>query len=533
LLVAFAAIAVLAVAALAAVPWLVDTPRVQGYLASSASQALGRPVKFESVSVTAFPWPAVALRGLEVAEDPRFGTAPFLRLDRADVRLKIRPLLSGRVEFGELVLKSPVISLVHGADGRWNVASLGVSREPAGPPRPSRGGGVAAGGGAIIASRIRITNGVIVYEDRGPGATGRYRVENFDLRVKGGQNPLAFEGSARVVPGDLKVTIADGTLAPAAGRPLFDAPVGARVTLDGKNVGTLAAAALGPSPTLDGALKATLKLTGQLGNPRAAGQVEVTPLNVSRVEPQCPEPRRRTLGLTGVKLDATWSEGKLVATPLATGVGKGTVTTAMTATLGTNAHADLRDLTVNSVPVEKILVDFLCQSYAVTGPLDLSAGALAFDARDPLGSLSGGGRLKIGPGQVVGSQALELVASVLRVGGAVSSLLGGQLPTSLGKAPLEYESIAGTYQITRGVVTTRDLLFTSREIRMAVAGEYGLVTGRLNLDVTVNPGRGELRAKVTGTTASPSIRVQPSSLVGPVDPGRVERGLQDLLKRFR
>jgi hypothetical protein len=527
-----AAIALLVVAAVAAVPWLVDTPRVQSLLASSAAQALGRPVRFQSVSISVFPWPAVALRGLEVAEDPGFGSAPFLRLDRADFRLKLRPLLSGRAELGELVLWAPVISLVRAADGRWNAASLGAAREPAGPGRPGRVGG-AAGGGAVLGSRIRIAGGVIVYEDRGPAAPRRYRVEGLDLVVKGGQSPLAFEGRARLVPGDLEITIADGTIAPAPGRPLFDAPVGARVTLNGRNLGDLAAPALGPSLALAGTVKATLEVTGQLGSPRAAGEVEARPLELSRVETRCPEPRRRTLSLPALKLGAAWSDGTLTGTPLTAGLGEGIITAALTARLGGGGHVEMRDLAVRALPARKVLVDFLCFGYAVTGPLDLSSEAMAFDAGNALGSLSGAGRLKLGPGQVTGPQALALLAGILRVGGAVSSLLGGRVPATLGTSPLEYESITATYRIDRGVVTTRDLRFTSRELEVAVAGEHGLATGHLNLDVTLNPGRGALRAKVTGTTAAPAIRVLAPGLAGPVDPGRVERGLRDLLKRFR
>jgi hypothetical protein len=38
---------------------------------------------------------------------------------------------------------------------------------------------------------------------------------------------------------------------------------------------------------------------------------------------------------------------------------------------------------------------------------------------------------------------------------------------------------------------------------------------------------------VTGTAASPSIRVDPSALVRDLDRKKVESGLKDLLKRFR
>ena len=86
----------LAVAAAAALPSLVDTPRIQAYIATTASQALGRPVRFSSVSLRVLPLPAVELYNLEVDEDPKFGAAPFLRLDVGRVRLRLLPLLTGR-----------------------------------------------------------------------------------------------------------------------------------------------------------------------------------------------------------------------------------------------------------------------------------------------------------------------------------------------------------------------------------------------------------------------------------------------------
>ena len=67
-LIAVAAVVVLVVAALVAVPFLVDTPRVQAMIATQASSALARPVTFDAVSVRVLPLPGVVLRGLEVAD---------------------------------------------------------------------------------------------------------------------------------------------------------------------------------------------------------------------------------------------------------------------------------------------------------------------------------------------------------------------------------------------------------------------------------------------------------------------------------
>jgi uncharacterized protein YhdP len=100
-------------------------------------------------------------------------------------------------------------------------------------------------------------------------------------------------------------------------------------------------------------------------------------------------------------------------------------------------------------------------------------------------------------------------------------------------SPLEFESIVGTYQARNGVVTTRDLLYTSRAMKVRVTGDYALPTSQVNLDVVVDDGRRQLQAKVTGHAASPAIRVAPAAILRQLESERVERSLKDLLKKFR
>jgi hypothetical protein len=535
ILAAIAVIAGLAVAALAAVPFVVDTPRVQALIAASATQALGRPVNFQSVSLSLLPLPAIELRGLTVAEDPRFGTAPFLRLDRGRVRLRLGALLTGRVELGEARLDRPLVTVVQDAAGRLNVASLGApvdGKSSPSRPRPGGGGG-APGAGAVLASRVRIEDGVVTYEARGAGGrASTYHLEGLDLTVTPAPGLVGFQGDAKVMPGDLAVEITDGTVAVGPGKPLAEAPLRGRVRLAGKDLKPLVAAAIGPVPAVGGGLAGVLALAGTVGSPQASGDVELRDLAVTQVNARCPEPRTRTLRVPGVKLDVAWEGRRLTARPATAALGDGTVTTNLAAVLERGLHVDLHDLGVKALPLEAVLVDFLCQGYAVTGPLDLSGSASA-DVRDPWHTLSGAGRLRIGAGKVVGPQALALLAGVTRLGGAVSALLAADVPASLFASPLEFDSIVGSYTITRGLVTTRDLVYTSRAMRVSVAGDYALGSGRMNLDVIVDHGRGEVAAKVTGTAASPSIRVLPGSVLRSVDPGSVQKGLEDLLKRFR
>lgn len=534
LLVGVAAIVVLAIAALVAVPYLVDLPRVQALIATNASQALGRPVKFSGMKISALPLPSVELQNLEIAEDPQFGKEPFVRLQTGTIRLKLWPLLRGRVELGDITLKKPVISLVQAADGRLNVGSLGGPPEP-GTPRTPRGGsgGGTSGAGAVLASKIKIDDGVVDYVARGTGdATTRYRIEKLDLTLTGGGSQLALAGGFAVMPGDLHVKLEDATLAVAGAKTLTEAPLRGKVTLDAKDIGPLTKALLGPSPEYGGGLKGTLMLSGTLGAPGAAGDVTVNQPKVTQVQAACPEPKRRTLALADLKLNAAYKDSVFNARPMTTAVGTGTVAAQLTASLARGVRVQLNDIGIKALPLDKLLVDYLCQGYAITGPLDLT-GALSFAAADMWNTLSGPGTLRAGPGKVVGTQALALVSGIVRVGGAISAALNSELPALGAGSPLEFDSITGTYQITNGVLTTRDLLYTSRPMKVAIAGQYGLANGRMDLDMNVTHSRGELKAKVTGNASSPSIRVDPATILKGVDREKVEKGLGDLLKRIR
>ena len=528
-----AALVLIVVAALIAVPFLVDTPRVQALIASNASQALGRPVKFRSMSISVLPLPAVALHGLEIAEDPQFGTTPFVQLETGKVRLKLGPLLTGRVELGDIELKKPVITVVQAADGRMNISTLGTgAREPKPGERPPRGGGGGTGAAGALASKISIDHGTVAYIAHAKGGvTSQYRVEDLDLTLTGGGPQIAFKSDFKVKPGDLAVKVADGQVALNGGKPLTDAQLRGVVTIDGKDIGDLAKNALGPTPVFGGALKGKLALSGTLGAPAVSGDIEVTKPSVTQGQPTCPEPKRRTLTLGTLKLNAGYRDQVLASRPLTTSLGEGTITGQLSLSLGPGMRTQISDLGIKAVPLEKVLVDYLCEGYAITGPLDLAGGA-TFSAQDLWHTLSGPGTLKIGHGKVVGRQALALLSGIVRVGGAVSALLSNDLP-NLGDSPLEFESITGTYQIVNGVITTRDLLYTSKPMKVAIAGSFGFATRNMDLDMTISHGRGDLKAKVTGNASSPSIRVNPATILRDVDKGKIDKGLGDLLKKIK
>jgi len=530
-----AVVVLLVIAAAIALPYLVDTPRVHALIATNASQAVGRPVKYSSLSVALFPLPAVELHKLEIAEDPQFGTTPFLTLETGRIRLKLRPLFSGRVEFGDITLEKPLIAIIQSADGHLNVATLGATGEPKTASRPGKPSGGGAGGAiGAVAAQVNIKHGAVTYVARGKAGAGTpYRVEDLDLTLTGQGMQLNFKGALKVVPGDLAVKLADGVVALNGAKTLSDAPVRARVTIDGKDVSRLVAAAAGPTPAVSGPIAGTFSLSGTVAAPKVSGEVEMAKPSVTQTNAACPEPKQRVLSLGALKVaGASYSDNRFLSRPVTTSIGKGTISLNVTATLEHGVRVQVGDLALKAIPIERVLVDYLCQGYAVSGPLDLT-GAVSFGAADLFNTLDGAGDLRIGPGKVVGPQALALIGTVVRVGGAVSSLLAADLSPTLFASPVDYDSITGTWKVTSGVLSTKDLLYSSRAMKIGVAGEYGLATGRVNADLKVNHGRGEIRAEVTGNAASPSVRVDPASIVGEGGRQKVEEGIQDLLKRFK
>lgn len=527
-----AALVIVVVAAAAALPYLVDTPRIQAYISATATQTLRRPVRFTSVSLRVLPLPAVELHDLEVAEDPKFGTASFLKLDVGRVRLRLLPLLTGRVELGDIVLRKPMVTIVQAADGRLNISTLGTTAEPRQATRAGRSTGGSGMASTVAVARVVVDDGTIVYVARGKGQSApQYQLSDVDLTLTGGGTQIAFTGDARLQPGDVRLGLSDGVVALAGARPLTEAGLRGKVTIDGKDAGALAAAAMGPAPLLHGGVKGALTLGGTVAAPTAAGEIIVSDLTITQDNPRCPEPRRRTLAVSTVKLDLGWQDQRLTGKPATATVAGGTVATQLTMTLDRGIRVQMADLAIKGLPLEKVLVDYLCQGYAITGPLALTGG-LSFDAHDVVNTLSGPGQLRVGSGKVVGSQALALFSSVVRVGGAVSAVLSTDVPSRAFDAPLEFDSITGSYTLTNGVATTRDLLYTSRSMKVAIAGDYALANGRMNLDLIVTHDRGELKAKLTGTAAAPSIAVSPASVLRDVDPQKAQKGIQDLLKRF-
>lgn len=132
----------LALLLLILLPPLISLSRYQRRVATSMSQALGRPVHMGRISLKLLPLPGFSIENLVIDEAPDFGAEPIIRANTVEARLRVSSLWRHRVEFSRITFTDPSVNLVHRADGRWNLEGvlLQASRVDAAPTAQSRAG---------------------------------------------------------------------------------------------------------------------------------------------------------------------------------------------------------------------------------------------------------------------------------------------------------------------------------------------------------------------------------------------------------
>ena len=97
----------------------------------SATRALGRNVSIGSVRLSL--WRGFLLERVSIAEDPRFGTGPFLEADEISGGVLFLPLLGKQeVLIPVLHLVRPRVRLFQNPEGEWNFKGL-IPKKPAAP----------------------------------------------------------------------------------------------------------------------------------------------------------------------------------------------------------------------------------------------------------------------------------------------------------------------------------------------------------------------------------------------------------------
>jgi len=437
------------------------------------------------------------------------------------VGLRVRPLLSLRIELASITLQDAQVEAIENG-GRWNFAALGGATPSAKPsPKPVPGIPGSAAMGSVMVSRISLKNATVNIR-RHSVKNGDIRIEGLDAVVSGvGGSEIDVRGDAKLEPGDLKLKNIQATVGVRGSGEL---PLKASLDLEGSDVGPLARTLVMASPALAGPIKGKLQLSGTPARLSGGGQVDLSHLTLTDDRPQC-RPSRRQLVLDELHLPIVLKPASFESSPLSAKVSKGSVAFNLTAGLGDSPLLTLADIKIAGLQLQPILQDYLCQSFAVSGPLDLT-GQLSMRTADVFRTMNGTGQFKVGQGRVIGEGALKLVRDVLSAGNVLDMALRGKLADP-GRNALDFDSITGSYKIVNGVARTDDVVYQSKELRVTVAGTYALADGRTDMKVVATQGNNTLRAQVTGTGSS--LRVVPIG-VNVKEPAEVRKFLDRLLR---
>ncbi len=161
-------LAVLAViAAVVAIPMFFDPNDYKDQIVAMVEKATGRKFTLEGeLGLSVFPKLGIDINGVTLGNAPGFGDTPFLKSERAQVRVALIPLLKKQVEMDKVILHGASIYLAKDKSGKTNWDDL------AGPKKetlPKQDGGAGLALASLAFGGLDIQNASLVWDDRSKG----------------------------------------------------------------------------------------------------------------------------------------------------------------------------------------------------------------------------------------------------------------------------------------------------------------------------------------------------------------------------
>jgi uncharacterized protein involved in outer membrane biogenesis len=515
-----AALGALLLIGVAAFLYTLDFDRYRDVVAEQAKALTGRDLKIGGkLQLDLFAAaPALVAEDVTLANAP-WGTRPdMLRVKRLELQVRLRPLLSGRLEIVRLILVEPDLLLETDRAGQpnWRFEPAG-----AGPA------GVAPATTAELSSELpsvedlRLERATIAYRDGASGSMGTLLLKEATLKAVSVASPiaLAIHGALDGRPVDISGSF--GPLATLMAGRTYPAKFEGR--FGGSDIGGTLEAELGHAPIrLKGALSSkTLDLAdfGGSGKSASGGRArgklfDATPLDLGFLKSLAGELTYnvdRLAGiapaLTNIRAKAVIRDGVLTLAPLgasvADGVFDGQLTLDARATL---AQASLKG-TLKGAAVATV-TKAVAGSALISAPLDIDIDATGSGASVAaiMASLSGHLTATVGPGPVHSDFYAVLSTSPLS---AVN-------PLGAGEGPPRLNCIVARFDFAGGRGQSRVLLADST--RSTVLGRGVVSLGDEYVDILMVPSTKQVSAasvaslvpvRLRGPLADPSFTPDP------------------------
>ncbi|MGB7229439.1 MAG: AsmA family protein [Candidatus Acidiferrales bacterium] len=211
-------------------PFFINADQFRPQIEATLRQKLGRSVQLGHISVSLLSGSLYADQ-ISIADDPAYGSQPFLSAKSFSVGIDLIPLIFSRdLRVHSIDFNNPQVQLLRSAAGQWNFASLGSSAPAPHAERPNESPAVflpvaltvalssmqANATGAALNSfsvdKMKISNGTIVIGRAGQPTASAYQNVNLSAQDISTTAAFPFQFDAKT-PGGGKIDLA-GTLGP-------------------------------------------------------------------------------------------------------------------------------------------------------------------------------------------------------------------------------------------------------------------------------------------------------------------------------
>jgi len=516
---------VLLVAAILALPFIIDLNKYQDQYKPLIEEALNRKVVLKDIRLTIWPRIGARVAGFAVLDDPAFGATPFTSLTSLDVGVKLMPLLSGKVEVEEITIRDPVITVIKNKNGVLNISTIGragakLPKTPSRAPIPSTEGPLKILA-LLTVDRVSIVSGKLTYRDLSAAKPTEYVLQDIQLLLQSirlGQTP-SIHFATLVQPFNMPVTL-DGSFGPLKETTDIDA-INLRFglgktdfTITGKTVGQNGTVTIS-SPVIN---TANLPMTLPLNKP-----VAITDLKIA-AEVKGQEAKLNNLSFQLFDGQIT-GQGQLIA--------------------GSDAPPFNSTMTIQGLQLGPALDTVAATHVSISGTAgaDLALQGRGFSMPDLTKSLEGTSHVAVKDGKIEGVNLLQEAVSILKVAGI--SLDHAQATA--------FSTIETDLAIKQGIINVQHLLMDSHDFQATGGGTIGFdqtlnLTLHLNLSqdlsqkiagaspitkLAMKEGRLSLPLIITGTVQAPSYGLDSKALTGKVQEQvkeKVKEALGDLFK---
>jgi len=423
-------------------PIIVDLNQYQGHYRPIIEEALKRKIELKDIRLTIFPRLGVRIAGFAVLDDPTFSSDPFASLTSLDVGVRLRPLLSKRVEVEELTLRDPLITVIKNRDGILNASTLGKKGAPKPEEAPAPEAPATEGPLRILAllavDRVSITGGKLTFRDLSAAKPTEYVLQDLDFLLKDvglGKTP-SLHLATLVQPLNFPVKV-DGTFGPLKETSDIEA-LDFTIALGKTNLVVKGSAVGGD---------AKLTLTSQAIN---TADLPVT------------LPLKKPVEVKDLQAMAEVKGQQARLNNLSFQVFNGLVKAQGGLTLGTPAAPFDGKVTIQGLQLGPVLEAVGTDKVSVSGTAatELALQGRGFSMPELTQALEGTGHMTIKDGKLEGINLMEEALTLLKVAG---------ITQDHGKATA-FSTIEGDVAIKQGVINLQRLLMDSHDFQATALG---------------------------------------------------------------